>query len=165
MPPALTIPAVFRDPLLFLGVLILITLVAFISHRIVRSRHKRRVRAIAAEWGMRYAQADLFRLASRVVGRLPVPGAADIRVLDVVYATQGECFRYVFTVEYTRGVTDYHRREARAVTFVEPREGTRQPPEQVVCAPGDLPLIQQYRHLRSQWSAPCDSTPEQSGAI
>ena len=153
LPAALTIPPLLRNPLLFLAALVFITAFSFLTHRLIRSRHKRRVRAIAAEWGMRYAQADLFQLASRVAGRLPVPGAADIRVLDIVYATQGDCHRYVFTVEYTRGVTDYLRREARAATFTDPCEGTRKPPDQVICAPADLPLIDQYRHLRSQWTS------------
>ena len=146
-------------PLLFLFALLATTALAALIHRLTRRRHKRRLRRLAAEWGMQYVQLDLFDLPRRIAGSFPVPGAADLHVLDVIYATHGQRHRYVFTAEYTTGVTDQHHRIARAMTFCEPVEGaTPSNRSPLVAAPDYLTLPEQYEYLRREW----DCTPASS---
>jgi hypothetical protein len=148
---------VYLPPSLFLFTLLCITAIVWTVHRLIRHAHKRRLRALASAWGMKYAQADPFNLAARVAGEFPIPGVADLRIRDMIYATQGDRHRYVFTAEFTMGVIDRHRREARAVTFCDPRDA-KEPAGQcaspLILAPQEKPLIDQYRHLAQQWAGP-----------
>src|SRR4029434_5757501 len=109
--------------LIFFAVMVGLTGATWLFQRARQRQQKRELKDLAAEWGVRFTPGDPFHLAERLVRDFPIPGAADLRVLDVIYATQGDRHRYVFTVEYTRGVVEHHRREARAMTFCEPREG------------------------------------------
>jgi hypothetical protein len=135
-------------PLLLLGSLLALTALALLLHKLLRHGTKRRLRRLANDWTMRYVERDLFHLAPRIATIIPVPGAADVRVLDVIYGSQGEMHRYLFTAEYTRGVVERHEREQRVMTFAEPKEPTREnPPTPLVCAPPELPIAEQYLHL------------------
>lgn len=138
-------------PLLLLSSLLALTALALVVHKILRHGIKRRLRKFAGEWRMGYAERDLFQLAPRIATIIPVPGAADLRVIDVIYGSKGEQHRYLFTAEYTRGVVGRHEREQRVMTFAEPKEPTRDnPPTPLVCAPQDLPIAEQYRHLHEK---------------
>ena len=135
-------------PLLLLGSLLAITAIAWIVHKFLRHRIKKRLRRFANDWKMRYAERDLFHLAPRIAAIVPVPGAADLRVIDVIYGSHGDTHRYLFTAEYTRGVVGRHEREQRVMTFAEPKEPTPEnPPTPLVCAPPELPIADQYVHL------------------
>jgi hypothetical protein len=135
-------------PLLLLASLLALTALALIVHKILRHAIKRRLRRFASDWKMRYVERDLFHLAPRIATIIPVPGAADLRVIDVLYGSEGDTHRYLFTAEYTRGVVGRHEREQRVMTFAEPREPSREnPPTPLVCAPQDLPIPDQYLHL------------------
>src|SRR5438045_3719783 len=141
---------IFSPALFFFG-LLGVTAAVWIIHRILRHGHKERLKQLASGWGMRYAQADPFNLASRVAGEFPIPGVADLRIRDMIYATQGDRHRYVFTAEYTMGVVDRHRREARAVTFCDPKEANGQCATPLILGPAELGLIEPYRHLAQNW--------------
>ena len=139
------------SPSVFFISLLCVTAVVWTLHRVMRHAHKKQLRALASQWGMQYAQADLFNLAARVAGQFPIPSVADLLVRDMIYATQGDRHRYVFTAEYTLGVIDGQRREERAVTFCDPREAGGQCATPLILAPEELPLIEQYRQLSKTW--------------
>ena len=113
-------------------------------------RTRRRLRGLAGQWGMTYSQADSLRLTPKVAARFPVPGAANLRVTDVIYGIEHDRYRYVFRTEYTAGTVSAKRRQVRVATFSEPRDRqqrTRGSAASVVLAPAKGPLLDQYRHL------------------
>jgi hypothetical protein len=100
---------------------------------------------------MRYLPEDRFDLTRRLATNFPVNGATDLRVIDLIYATDGEVHRYVFTAEYTATPDTGHRRERAVMTACEPKEHA---PDAalgaLVTAPDDLPVVEQYAYLRSR---------------
>jgi hypothetical protein len=70
---------------------------------------------------MNYHPADQLRIVGKVLSRLPVAGAANVRVMDLIYGSDPEQYRYVFSVEYTLGVTGLKRRAVRVASLTEPR--------------------------------------------
>jgi hypothetical protein len=137
-------------PAQFLAMVLLITAGAGLVRVIVRRRHVQRLRMLAATWKMHFSADDRFRLASRIAPRLPVPGAAGIRVADLLYGIEEENYRYVFAAEYTTGVLRTKTGVRRVATFCEPREATPHAAQadcQLQFAPEELPLVQQYQHL------------------
>src|SRR3954468_11670542 len=141
---------IFSPAMFFFG-LLGVTAAVWAIHRGLRHGHKERLKQLASAWGMRYAQADPFNLAARVAGEFPIPGVADLRIRDMIYATQGDRHRYVFTAEYTMGVVDRHRREARAVTFCDPKDSAGHCATPLILAPEELPLLDQYKQLSKTW--------------
>ncbi len=138
-------------PLEFLTFMIAITAGAAAVEAMRRRRHMTALRRLAAERGMHFSAADRFRLAPRVAQRLPVPGAAAVRVLDLLYGVERDNYRYVFATEYTTGVLRSKTGVRRVATFAEPREpGDKNHPGDIgelVFAPEELPLVEQYKHL------------------
>lgn len=136
------------SPGVVLAVLIALSLVAALIDRSARRRRKRALRQLAARWQMTYSPRDQLRVAAKVTGRLPAPGAADLYVTDVIYGGHGEMYRYWFTAEYTIGAVRAKRRQTRVGTLSEPRgrQGDATP-GRVTFAPEDLPLIEQYVKL------------------
>jgi hypothetical protein len=119
---------------------------AAIVQRIIERRRHRRLRHLASQWRMNFNAGDQLRLASRVSHFLPIPGAANVTVGDVIYGIDGEFYRYVFTAEYTLGILQTKRRHVRVACFAEPRErGGPRPTEQLLLAAPQLPLLEQYR--------------------
>jgi len=140
------------SPAVFFFSLLCVTALVWTIHRVMRHSYKQKLRDLAAQWGMQYAQADLFNLASRVASEFPIPGVADLVIRDMIYATQGDRHRYIFTTEYTLGVIDRHRREARAVTFCDPRDSGGQCATPLILAPQELSLLDQYVQLGKTWA-------------
>jgi hypothetical protein len=106
------------------------------------------LRALAKERRMHFSRHDQLRLTARVAAHLPIPGAAFVRVIDLIYGTDGDQHRYIFTAEYTAGVVKSKKRIRRAATFTEPRERSDLVQMcDIQLAPLDLPLIEQYRAL------------------
>jgi hypothetical protein len=95
---------------------------------------------------MNYSPRDQLKLGSRIASQFPVPGAANLRVTDLIYGTERARHRYVFTAEFTVGVVHRKRRIVRAAAFVEAREASEDAGE-LTLAPADLPLAEQYRRL------------------
>ena len=137
------------EPQLFLFTLALITALAAATH-IVRWRLRgRKLRALAGEWGLHYAPTDQFQLADRVAPQLPCPGAADVRVTDLIYGLKGERFRYIFTAEFTQGVVRTKHRSRRVVSMTESKDRSARDtliPDLAV-APEELSLLDQYQSL------------------
>lgn len=139
-------------PVLFLSLLIALTGAVGGLHLIIRHRQKGELRRLANEWQMRYTEADLFNLGLRIAGQFPVVGASDLRVLDLIYGSEGSRHRYLFTAEFTTGVGDQYRRQRRAMTFCDPVEtGSAQGPSPLLFGPAELAIVEQYRQLRQRW--------------
>lgn len=136
------------SPGVVLVVLIALSIVAALIDRASRRRRKRALRELAARWQMTYSARDQLRVAAKVAGRLPAPGAADLYVTDVIYGGQAETYRYWFTAEYTIGAVRAKRRQVRVGTLSEPRgrQGAAATGD-ITFAPEDLPLIEQYMKL------------------
>jgi hypothetical protein len=138
-------------PLEFLALMVAASGLAWGIYLVHRARRRQLLRRLANGWAMRYAEADLFNLRDRIVGNLPVPEATQLRVLDLIYATVGDRHRYLFTAEYTCGRSDQYRRQQRVITFCDPRESSLPCiPSTMLAAPEELPVLEQYRHLKAQ---------------
>ncbi len=133
-------------PSLLLAILVAITTAAYLIDRGRRSHRRAVLKALAREWKMHFATTDPFNLAPRVASMFPVPGAANLRICDVIYAQQGDRHRYIFTAEYTQGVLRHHLRVRRAATFCEAKDqaGDCSP---IQLAKGALSVSAQYEAL------------------
>jgi len=133
-------------PLLLLFVLCAVTVVAAGASAWRRKARSGRLAGLAAGWRMSFTAQDRFDLAARIGPRFPIPGAADIVVRDLIYKPEGSGFRYLFTVEYTVGVTRTKRRKAGAGMVVE-RCQTPKDFSEVTLAPAEIGLAEQYEWL------------------
>jgi hypothetical protein len=135
-------------PLFMLLGLTILTIVAVGVDAFGRRRGHVALRRLASERRMHFSPHDQLRITSRVATHLPIPGAAYVRVFDLVYGSEGGRHRYVFTAEYTAGVMRAKKRVRRAATFSEPRQRSE---SSSICSiqlgPADLSLIEQYRSL------------------
>jgi hypothetical protein len=139
------------SPASFLALTIGITAAALAAQMLVRRRRRRALRELARVWDMHYSPGDRFRLAARVAERFPVPGAADLRVNDLIYGNEDELYRYIFSAEYTEGVIRSKRRVRRVMTFTEPKgrsDATKW--SAFVLAEKEKPLVDQYKELREK---------------
>jgi len=142
------------SPEYFLLLLIAVTLAAWLAHVVNRNRHQRRLRRLAAEWRMHYSPGDRFRLADRVAEKLPIPGAADVRVVDLIYGNEPAGYRYIFSAEFTRGVVRWKTRVRRVVSFSEPKDRTDANGwSALMLGDEQLPVVRQYEKLHSQHDA------------
>ena len=92
------------SPIALLIFLLAFTAVAATAHFGARQRHVSKLKELAAQQQMHFAADDRFRLAARVAPHIPIPGAAAVRVCDLVYGVAGSNYRYIFRTEYTIGV-------------------------------------------------------------
>src|SRR5687768_11801393 len=134
-------------PGLLLLTCVLFTVAAAAADVAVHRRRSRGLRALASNWGMNYHPADQLRLTPKVLPRLPVPGAANVRVMDLIYGSDRDRYRYVFSVEFTLGLVGPRRRVVRVASLSEPRERGAAGPVSLNLAPAHGTLIEQYRYL------------------
>src|SRR5690242_10439099 len=113
------------SPWQVLALTLAVTLFAYVAERVRRRWHVRALRRLAGEWGMTFSQDDTLRLTPKVARDFPIPGAANLRVVNVLYGSDAERYRYVFTAEYTVGVVNAKRRHVRVASFTERRERAR----------------------------------------
>ena len=150
------------SPSYFLIFLINLTIIAAMAQIVTMRRRRRRLRRLARQWQMHFAPADRLKLAERIASKLPVLGAANVRVMDLLFRTEGHRHRYVFTVEYGVGVIRGKRRRQRVAGFDEPvRRGSGPPvPHEITLAlaPENLRLTDAYTHVW-QKLAPSQSEP------
>ena len=138
----------FLTPSQFLALVLLVSAAAGIVRVMIRRRHVQRLRGLAVQWKMHFSADDRFRLATKITPRLPLPGAAGVRVADLLYGIERENYRYVFAAEYTTGVLRTKTGIRRIATFAEPRDdGGNATSCDLVFAPEGLPVLEQYRHL------------------
>lgn len=160
------------SPAALLILLVWLTGLAAGVDAVLRRRRGRALRRLAAEWGMNYSPADSFRVAAKIARDFPVPGAAGLRVTDVVYGTEKGRHRYVFTAEFTTGVVGVKQRVSRVAAFTESRDRDRaaREPADLLLAPEDGDLLEQYRRLappgKGQVAARADApTRTDAGAL
>ncbi|MEA2711014.1 MAG: hypothetical protein QOF78_3615 [Phycisphaerales bacterium] len=140
-------------PLEFLAFMLCFTGVAGLIQYLRRRRHTGALRKLAAEWHMHFSAADRFRLAPRIAQQIPVPGAAAVRVIDLLYGVERQNYRYIFATEYTTGVLRSKTGVRRVATFCEPREPGKGETRELTFAPEGLPVIDQYKHLLNQFKS------------
>lgn len=124
--------------------------------------HRRRtavLRALAARWGMNYHPADQLRVTPKVLKQFPIPGAANVRVMDLIYGSDRDRYRYVFSVEFTLGLVGPKRRVVRVASLSEPRDRATAGPVFVNLAPAEGTLFDQYRYLAPATPAPAVGGP------
>jgi hypothetical protein len=135
-------------PLMFLACVLGLTLAAFVSHLYLRRRLSEKYRRLALQFHMQYAERDLFQITPRVVEKFPIPGASDVRVLDVIYQRLDEQYCYFFTIEFTLGVVRTKKRVHRAAAISEPRDRTvGREWSELKLGDADASLIDQYTQL------------------
>lgn len=135
-------------PFELLGLTIGISAGAALLDALSRRKRRRMLTLLAQRWGMNYHPFDQLRLTPKVAHHFPVPGAANLKVTDVIYGMDKELYRYVFTAEFTTGVVHTKHRRVRVASFVEPRERGRLPADDsVTLAPKGKALLEQYSHL------------------
>ena len=135
-------------PLDVLSFTVCATAVAVAAESLAARRRRIVLRRLAAEWRMTYSRVDSLRLTPKISHTFPVPGAANLRVTDVIYGIDHERYRYVFRAEFTTGTVRRKTRVARVATFSEPRDRQRsQATPTVALAPDTGSLVDQYRHL------------------
>ena len=140
-------------PLSFLALVLALTALAVMAGAMLRLRRVRRLGRLAAQWEMSYAPRDPFHLITRVISQFPVPGAADVNLVDLIYRQEAGWYRYLLTVEYTTGVVRLKRRHRRAISLSESRDPHRAGQTILTPAPRGLSLIEQYRWLHKQLDA------------
>ena len=152
-------------PLDVLGFTVGATAFAVAAESVVAGRRRRALRRLAAEWRMTYSRLDSLRIGPRVARTFPVPGAANLRVTDVIYGIENERYRYVFRAEFTVGTVRKRRRVARVATFSEPRDRQRpQGTAPVVIAPDTGSVVDQYRHLAPAAARAANAAPPAAAA-
>jgi hypothetical protein len=113
--------------------------------------HRRRnsLRKLGKLWQMHYAPGDRMKLADRIAPKIPVIGAANVCVMDMLFRTDEDRHRYLFTVEYGIGAVRGKRRRWRVVGFDEPvsRGGEETQDCPLVLAPLDLRLPAAYEYV------------------
>lgn len=133
-------------PIDLLCVLILLTVSGVAVDRFLLKRRQSIYRQLAVEHQMHYSPRDPLRLTPRVAGHLPMPGAASVRLTDLLYRTDDQAHHYVFTAEYSIGVAGPRHRHRRAVAFSESKTTAGEIPT-LRLAPAELSLLEQYRKL------------------
>jgi hypothetical protein len=133
-------------PIDLLEILVGLTIVAMAVDRWFRLREQTLYRQLATEHRMHYSPGDPLRLTPRVAAHLSIPGAAGVRVIDLLYRTDEQNHYYIFTAEYTLGAAGPKHRLRRGASFIESKSVS---PIQTAVQLGDadLPLIQQYQSL------------------
>jgi len=113
---------------------------------------RHRLRKLAREWKMQFAPGDRLRLGDRLAGKIPVPGASNIIVYDLLFDTDGERHRYLFTIAYGIGVIRGKRRRIRVAGFQEPvsRGGGFSLDCILTLAPADMNIEKAYMHVRDE---------------
>jgi hypothetical protein len=146
----MTVP--WLTPAFLLGTLLAVSAAAYAGSVMWRQRRRSQLRRLAREWRMQYSPSDVFHLAGRVAPALPILGAADVRVHDVIYGSEPDGYRCIFSAEYTAGVVRSRSRRRCVVSILEPRTSPDDLGKEwssFEVAPTDLRFIDQYRALRS----------------
>jgi hypothetical protein len=125
-----------------------VTALAGVAQGMSRRRREGQLRSLALQWRMNYSPRDQWRLTGKVARNFPVPGAAHIKLTDLIYLSGPQAYRYIFTAEYTVGVVLGKRRLMRVGSFEEPRDReTSGAAARVTLGAAELSILEQYRSL------------------
>jgi len=134
-------------PVYLLLTIITITLIASVIEVFKKGKQNCELQRIARANGMHFSTRDQLRLTPRVAANFPIPGAAAVQVKNLIYCGQQDCYRYVFTAEFTTGVFASKKRTRRVAAFNEPKDRAAQQHFQINLADPDLKLVEQYESL------------------
>jgi hypothetical protein len=132
-----------------------LVILSFGAAAVFRMGEQRRhcaLRKLAASWQMHFVHVDRLGLGDRVARVFPLPGAADMRVLDICFRTEAGLHKYLFTVEYSVGVLQSKRRDSRAAATTEPVHGNATMGMELLLADPDISIAEQYAALHAQLS-------------
>lgn len=135
------------SPAAYLVLTVSVAAGAVIANRQMDHRRHQRLRRAAAKWRLHYSVSDQFRLSTRITELFPIPGAADLRIADLMYGIRGHRHSYIFTADFTTGLMHTNDRRRRVVHFSEPRERNSPTASRVELAPENLPLLEQYGYF------------------
>lgn len=126
----------------------LLPIAAFAVER-YRSNTRHRLQALAQEWNAHFAADDRFKLAPRIASQAPCPGAADVKVSNIIYGKSQDRYHFIFTLHWTHGVLRWKKHATRvgAVMDDQPCGCTDREPR-LRLADESLGYIQQYEQLR-----------------
>lgn len=134
-----------------LAIASLLLILTYVVDRGVTSRRRRRLRKLAAELRMRYSDIDRFRIAPRLALTLPISGAADVRVRDLMYRLADDgttgAYLYVFTIEYAIGTIGGVSRRRVVGCVAEPAGRSCERFDRIDLADQTQPLADQYRAM------------------
>jgi hypothetical protein len=136
------------SPWFLLTFALLLTAAGWLWQVIAVGRYQTQISQLASQWRMHYSHDDRFRLSDRIAPRLPLSGAANVRVTDLVYGNEDNSYRYLFLVAYTEGVARLKARRRRVATFREPKDHTGVGGwSDFELAPEELTIVEQFKHL------------------
>jgi hypothetical protein len=137
------------SPSMFLLFLLTLTTVVGIVEACLIAVRRKRYGTLAKQWEMHYHPYDVLGLGPRLAGSMPRPGAADVRVRDLLFSRGGDTLLYIMTVEYTVGLIHSKRRRFLAAATREPVQSDPSSPLLLTFAPEEMPLLEQYEYLRA----------------
>lgn len=136
-------------PALYLVLVVCILLGAVVTESMRVRQRRRMLRGLARQWQMHFVPGDRLRLAGRIADKFPIPGAANVRVRNLLFSTDGKFHRYVFTIEYGVGVVRGKIGRWRVGGFVEPVSRGQSPADHCALhlAPQGLSLEGSYTQV------------------
>ena len=135
------------SPMTFLLIVASVTAGAFIVDFVMRKRRGALLSRLAMANKLHFCGDDRFNLGDRVAERLPTPGAADVKAIDVVYGVENDRLNYVFTAEYTQGTVRTKRRVRRVVRLSELKKRAQKDDGEISVSDTTVPVVEQYRAL------------------
>lgn len=132
-------------PSFILLVLLEITIAAVMWQILVRRRRTSTLQRLAKEWDMHFQSTDHFNLTAKMVDHLPIPGAAAIKAIDLLYTQQAGDFFCAFTVSFTRGAVGTKHRQFRVAAIRQ--IGDR---HTYILAPDEGNVSEQYAFVRNR---------------
>jgi hypothetical protein len=141
------------SPALYLIVLLGLLIAAITIDLIRWYSYSNKLRVCAHGWHMHFAHGDRLRIARRIVHQFPVPGAALIRVRDLIFRTDETRHVYLFTVDFTVGVIRGKVGRSRVAGFSEPvaRGHQAEPhPSALIVAPREMSGPAAYQYVMKQ---------------
>jgi len=136
-------------PSIFLILVLLLSVWALTIAEVQRWRRHALARRLAGEWGMLFSPRDTLDLTGQVARLLPVPGASEVVLHDLVYGSGSGGHVYYLSAVYTVGVLGSKSRVRSVV-----RLGESIVPHEHACAfslavaPRGLGWVEQYRALK-----------------
>lgn len=132
------------SPTLLLIASLAVTAMALGVALIELHRRRARLRRLARETGCEFQASADPALIRAILPHLPAPGAADVRLIDLVSCPSAGAMLVIGRVDYSLGAVRHRRDNTRIIAI---RQDGRGEVSKVEYAPGDLPRLEQYRQL------------------
>lgn len=137
-------------PLILLIVVLILPLGALLIQRL-QSKDRTALQSLAREHEMHFAGDDRFKIAGKVAELLPIPGAANVHVFDVIYGKEGTRYHFIFSVAWVEGSVRWKRRMQRVASFSEETgDNTQKTSMQLRLAPENQSRPEQCRTQQSR---------------